>query len=79
MAEANLICLFGESVKTMKHPTLYCAKSLTWEGHEFLEASRNENVWNKVKAIIKDKGLGLIFEVIKGLLLEESLKRVGLK
>lgn len=28
---------------------LWFAKKLTWEGHEFLDAIKNENVWNKIK------------------------------
>ena len=38
---------------------------LTWEGHEFLDSIRESNTWNKVKAILKDKSLGLSYESIK--------------
>lgn len=31
--------------------------SLTWGGHEFLDSIRNEGIWNKVKDVVKSKGL----------------------
>lgn len=44
--------------------------SLTWEGHEFLDAARDDTRWNKVKSIAKEKGGTMAFEVIKSLLIE---------
>lgn len=38
---------------------------LTWAGHEFLDAAKNETAWNITKNIIIKKGGGLTFEVIK--------------
>jgi hypothetical protein len=32
----------------------YAPKSLTWDGHEFLDAARNKTVWAQVKAKLKD-------------------------
>jgi hypothetical protein len=39
--------------------------SLTWQGHEFLDAIRNETVWAKTTATIKEKGGSLPFDVIR--------------
>lgn len=42
--------------------------SLTWEGHEFLDAIRNDTVWRKAKDQVLDDGLemgSLPFDVIK--------------
>ena len=39
-------------------------KRLTWKGHEFLDASRDETIWNKAKDTIKGKGLSLSFDLI---------------
>lgn len=44
--------------------------SLTWEGHEFLDAARNNTVWRKVLQLVKDKGASVPFEVVKQLLLQ---------
>lgn len=46
------------------------AKSLTWEGHEFLDAARNNKIWEKTKAVIKSKALGTSFEIVKEVLKE---------
>lgn len=41
--------------------------SLTWQGHEFLDAIRNETVWEQVKEEIKKKGVSTPFDVLKDL------------
>src|SRR5262245_18055465 len=40
---------------------------LTWQGHEFLATTRNEKVWAKVKAVMKDRGISLPFSLIQEL------------
>lgn len=42
---------------------------LTWQGHEFLEASKNNDAWNKTKEIMA-KGGGFVFEVAKSILIK---------
>lgn len=42
---------------------------LTWEGYEFLEASRNEQIWKKAITTITNKGGGVAFEVLKQVLI----------
>lgn len=44
--------------------------SLTWEGHEFLDAAKDDTRWNKAKSIVKEKGGTMAFEVIKSVLIE---------
>ena len=46
----------------------YLIEGLTWTGHDFLDASRNDTVWNKAKEVIKDKGGGFTFDILKSLL-----------
>lgn len=48
----------------------YRPEKLTWAGHEFLDAARNDHVWSKTKEVIKEKGGSIPFEVLKGLLLK---------
>jgi len=43
---------------------------LTWDGYEFLDAARNEGIWNKAKGVLADKGLGMPFDILKSLLLK---------
>jgi hypothetical protein len=45
-------------------------KGLTWDGHEFLDAIRNDTVWNKTKRVIADKGGSIPFDVLKDLALK---------
>ena len=51
-------------ISTMEEEN-YAALSLTWQGHEFLDKIRNDNVWNKVKSTVQSKSLDLSFDVIK--------------
>lgn len=41
--------------------------SLTWQGHEFLDAIRNDSVWSKLKSKLKEQGGSLPFHVVKEL------------
>ena len=51
---------------------------LTWQGHEFLDAIRDETVWNQTKEVVKGKGGSLPFEVIKALAVDFAKSMVGL-
>ncbi len=44
--------------------------SLTWQGHEFLDASRDDTRWNKAKKLMLEKSGGMVFEVLKDLLVQ---------
>lgn len=48
------------------------AIGLTWKGHEFLDAIRNESVWSKVKSKLAAAGGSLPIEVIKTLAIETA-------
>ena len=52
--------------------------SLTWSGHEFLDTARNDTVWQKVKAELKDKGMSLPFELIQQLAVKIVAGYMGL-
>jgi Hypothetical protein (DUF2513) len=51
---------------------------LTWEGHQFLANARNEQVWARTRAIVKEKGGAASFAVVKGLLTATALHLFGL-
>ncbi|AZS50380.1 DUF2513 domain-containing protein [Entomomonas moraniae] len=59
--EAGLIVAQCSKTK----PILCFANSLTWEGHEFLDKIRQQSAWNKIKTIVRDKGLDLSYEALK--------------
>ena len=51
-------------------------KRLTWAGHEFIEASRDESRWEKAKNIMKEKGSGMAFDVLRSVLIQLMMKAV---
>jgi DNA-binding transcriptional ArsR family regulator len=53
---------------------IWKARTITWNGHEFLDASRDDTRWEKAKGFIKDKGAALTLEALK-LVLSELVKK----
>src|SRR5208337_4079787 len=51
-------------------PDQWMIKGLTWAGHEFLEASRDDSRWNKAKKIILEKTGSFSFEILKSILMD---------
>ncbi len=68
--EAGLID--GEMVRDSNgYPAATAAIRLTWKGHEFLDAARNDKVWKKAGEHIKKSGVQVTMT-----LLEELLKKL---
>jgi len=42
----------------------YAPLRLTWHGHEFLDAARNDSLWVKAKDIVLKQGGAMTFEVL---------------
>jgi hypothetical protein len=74
-AQAGLITAVDNS--TMQSVS-WQAAGLTWPGHEFLDSIKNETVWDKTKAVVKEKGGAISFEVLKGLVTKVALGVFGL-
>lgn len=55
----------------------YLLNSLTWAGHEFLDAARDETTWNKAKTVFTSIG-GFMLPVLIELLLKSMKEKVGL-
>ncbi|MBB6610850.1 DUF2513 domain-containing protein [Pontibacter sp. Tf4] len=49
-------------------PDKWSPKSLTWQGHEFLNAARDKTIWNKAKGKIGDKLSSVPFDFLKAYL-----------
>lgn len=62
MAEADLIHAKGMS-RLGGNPTVWMIERMTWDGHEFLDAARDEGRWEKTKSIINQAG-GLTWPMI---------------
>ena len=51
---------------------------LTYDGHQFIEALRNEDIWNKLNKDFKKSGMSTIVDVSKTLLGEYLKQKLGL-
>lgn len=65
--QAGLITAFEFSTDAAND---WRASGLTWEGHEFLDAARENTRWNRAKEIVKSKGAGAMFEMLKAVLID---------
>ena len=62
MLDANL--LVGNVQSYLDGSESAIVQRLTWAGHEFLDNARNDTVWNKVTATIKNAATTASFEVL---------------
>ena len=46
-------------------PSYVFVEDVTWEGHNFIDAIREDNNWNKLKSYIAQQGKQLTIETIK--------------
>lgn len=51
-------------------------QGLTWKGHEFLDAARDDTMWNRAKGVVKEKAGGAAFDLVKDTLLELGKRAV---
>jgi hypothetical protein len=51
---------------------------MTWEGHDFLDAARNDTVWNKTKEHLAKVGGSASLEIVKAVLLQITRSQLGL-
>lgn len=57
----------------------WSAGALTWAGHEFVEAIRDDDIWKEALAITAKSGNGTVFELLKKALMSVLEKRAGLE
>lgn len=43
----------------------FSVEELTWAGNDYLDKIRNDNVWNKIKSVIKQQGIPMTITGIK--------------
>jgi|SRR5882724_5969938 len=63
------------------HPNRFVIRSLTWAGHDFLDAARSETVWHDAKEKILKAGVSWTFDLLKATLkalAAQQLARMGL-
>lgn len=52
--------------------------SISWQGHEFLDAARDNNIWKQAKAKVAPLG-EVAFDVLKAVLVELAKAQLGLR
>lgn len=57
----------------------WSAGALSWTGHEFVEAARDEAVWKEALDIAGNSDNGAVFEVLQKALIQVLEKRAGLE
>jgi len=70
--------LLGEAhLLEVTHSTVYGDRSpqaiplnMTWDGHDFLDACRDENIWNRAKSEIGERVSSVSFGVLKQVLVK---------
>jgi hypothetical protein len=51
---------------------------LTWTGHDFADAARNETTWKKATGMVKDKAGSATFEIFKEVLVSVIKGNIGI-
>lgn len=64
--------LSGEPVRSSTSDRLayFLPFRLTWKGHEFLDAARNDTIWSNAKEVLRTKSLTVSVEALYQLLIK---------
>ena len=65
-------------LKLLNGPPKIKVSGLTWAGHDFLAAAKNETIWAKAKTTVLAPAAGATWGVVLEWLKAESLKQFGL-
>jgi hypothetical protein len=57
----------------------YLPLRLTWQGHEFLDAARDDTRWNAAKRMVVSTTGGLAFEFLRAVLIQKGKDLLGLE
>ena len=77
MIDAGL--LDGEMQGTHDDETSFYIRKITWQGHDFLDASRDIKIWTKFLEMAKERGLSLTFDLALAWLKKEVAARAGIQ
>ncbi len=75
LADANLINALDASAGSER---CWMPQTLTWQGHEFLDSSRDESSWRHAMSTVANKTGGLAFELLKAYLISLGKQSLGL-
>ena len=77
MAQAGLVNATDVASMDSESP---CALllNLTWDGHEFLDATKDESIWSKAKETVLKPGVSMTLSFLIEWLKEEAKQKLGL-
>lgn len=75
--QAGLVSAFDIASNSLPGPAARLT-SLTWDGHDFLDAARNDGVWNQALRSILDSGKSFTFDLLKEALHQAARGALGL-
>jgi hypothetical protein len=80
LIEAGLIegVVACENENGRQVPVAYAISRLTMAGHDFLDAARENKVWEKAKSTIKEKGVGWTVDILKAICIQIAKSHLGL-
>jgi hypothetical protein len=70
--------LIGNVVKLNRGIGGVLVTGLTWKGHDFLDAARNDSIWGKAKDTILKPTVSFTFDLLLQWLKNEAKQRLGL-
>jgi len=59
------------------NPEAVAMSHMTWAGHDFLDAARDETLWKKAKQTVMKPAASFTFEIVKEYLKAEVRKHLG--
>ena len=74
LAEAGLVTAIDCSTRA---GLCWKPRSLTWTGHEFLDAARNDTIWNKAMSKLKEQAVSVPFEIVKAVVMQTCKDMFG--
>lgn len=77
MSQAGLITAIDTTALDSASPGAI-PLGITWAGHDFLDAAKDDTLWNKAKATVIKPAAGVAFDVLLAWLKHEAKQRLGL-
>lgn len=70
--------LKGRITKVMSGPAAFSIIGLTWQGHDFLSASKNETIWKKAKDSVLKQTTAITFDILLDWLKAQARQSLGI-
>jgi hypothetical protein len=68
----------AKSIKTIGSIVKFHIIGLTWAGHDFLDAARDNTIWKKAKESILKPTVSITFDLLLAWLKAEAKQKIGL-